>query len=377
MKSSRKIAFIKSGAFSFINDSIGLQLQKQFPLHEVITWDVSQLLLSSRFRLAAGVIEALYRHKFRICNDARDRLIQTGAAFRAIKFALQRHVCSSKFLFTFQTQSMWDASVPGIPHFVYTDHTELANSQYPGFDSKMLPGLWWIKLERTIYANATINFTMSSHVSRSLMCDYQCSPLRVQCVGAGSNAPLPHHFLANNSRFERKEILFVGREWERKGGPELLAAFNDVLKIHPDARLLIVGCAPAVSLPNVEVAGLIPLTDLPKYYERASLFCLPTRWEPFGVGFVEAMLAGLPIIGTDIGAVPDFVEEGDNGYRVAVGDTSGLARAMIDALSDPRRLATYGRASLAKAKAKYTWDAVGSRIQSIIARHLELSAVAA
>ena len=362
----RKIAFVKCGSFSHINASVEAQLRKHFPECEVVTLDVAEKLRRSKLALARGLWDGALRHGWKLRADLLDGVLQTPATFYFIQRWLAEAVRAPEFLFTFQTQSMWDASVPGLPHFVYTDHTEQANRQYHDFDPGQLKGAWWTALETQIYRHATVTLTMSSHVTRSLLQDYGCPPARVRRVGAGSNAPVTGAREIDSARYGRKEILFVGTDWERKGGPQLVAAFQKVRQRHPDARLKIVGCAPSLEVPGCEVLGRRSLAEVAQAYASASVFCLPTRQEPFGIVLIEAMLSGLAIVATDAGAVPDLVEDGVNGRRVALDDLEGLADALIRLLDQPDELEAQGRRSAHTARQGHTWDHVGARIRNEI-----------
>ena len=78
----------------------------------------------------------------------------------------------------------------------------------------------------------------------------------------------------------------------------------------------------------------MPLEEMHRHYQDAAIFCLPSRREPFGVAYVEAMHHGLPVIGTRIGAVPELVEDGVVGYVVEPGDVDALAAAIRRATTD-------------------------------------------
>lgn len=362
----RKIAFVKCGSFSHINASVEAQLRTQFPECEVVTLDVAEKLRCSGLALVCGLAQAAWYHGGKLRADPLDCALQTPTTFRFIQRWLARVVRAPEFLFTFQTQSMWDASVRGLPHFVYTDHTEQANRQYCDFDARNLQGEWWTKLETQIYDHAALTLTMSNHVRRSLLQDYGCPPSRALVVGAGSNAPVTADAGPGSARYRRKEILFVGTDWARKGGPQLVAAFEKVRTTHPDARLKIVGCSPPLDVPGCEVRGRLSLNEVARAYADASVFCLPTRREPFGIVLIEAMLSGLAVVATDAGAVPDLVEDGVNGQRVALDDIEGLARALTYMLNNPEKLEAMGRNSARQAEAQHTWDQVGARIRKAI-----------
>lgn len=136
-----------------------------------------------------------------------------------------------------------------------------------------------------------------------------------------------------------------------------------MLTVHPDAHLTIVGCSPQVNTPNCEVIGRVPLNEISYYYRRASIFCLPTKLEPFGIVFIEALSYQLPVVGTCIGAIPDFISQGENGYMVQPGQVSELAQALINLLDDPEKCRRFGERGRVIAQDKYTWHKVGSRMK--------------
>jgi len=367
----QKIAFVKCGSFSHINANVEAQLRRQFPECEVVVFDVREKLRRSPLAVVRGLAQGVVRHGLKkLRADPIDGVVQTPATFRFIRRWIADAAGGPEFLFTFQTQSMWDASTPGRPHFVYTDHTEQAARQYRDFEPRQLKGAWWTELETQIYQRATMTFTMSEHVSRSLREDYGVAAGRVARVGGGSNAPVETEVLPDSSRYRRKEIIFVGTDWERKGGPELVAAFQKILPRHPDARLRVLGCNPEIQLPNCEVLGRVPLAEVARAYATASLFCLPTRHEPFGIVLIEAMLAGLAVVATDAGAVPDLIEDGVNGRRVEPYDVEGLAATLSRLLDQPDVLETMGRRSARLAREQHTWEAVGARLRQAILPHV-------
>jgi glycosyltransferase involved in cell wall biosynthesis len=110
------------------------------------------------------------------------------------------------------------------------------------------------------------------------------------------------------------------------------------------------------------VLGRCPVDEVHRHYERADVFCLPTRREPFGVAFVEALHYGLPVVATRIGAVPDLVEHGVNGFLVDVGDVDGLATHLDRLLGDAALRHRMGMAGEQRARDRYTWAAVARRI---------------
>ena len=93
---------------------------------------------------------------------------------------------------------------------------------------------------------------------------------------------------------------------------------------------------------------------------------MPSRNEPFGVAFVEAMSHALPIVSTNIGALPDMVVDGSNGFLIQPGDVEGLAKALEALLGDADMRARFGRASWKMARERYNWPAVGKLLRQSI-----------
>jgi glycosyltransferase involved in cell wall biosynthesis len=289
--------------------------------------------------------------------------------FRRMSRLARRFVAQQPFDLTFQIQSLFDARVPDVPHFVYTDHTHLSNLDYPDFDRRTLRSADWLALERELYAGAAAVFTRSHHVSESLVNRYGCPAERVVCVGAGSNARISDEPPPERDS-QTPRILFVGVDWERKGGPELIEAFARVRASHPEARVTIVGCRPTVDEPNVDVIGYCPVESVHRHYRDASIFCLPVHREPFGVVIVEAMHHALPIVGTRVGALIDLVQDEVNGFLVAMGDVDALAACLDRLLSDPELRKKMGNRSRECARAGYTWPHVAEKMAATIAEIL-------
>jgi glycosyltransferase involved in cell wall biosynthesis len=378
---ARKIAFIKRGRFSYSNDRTLEQLRRHFPEHEIEVIDVVQDLLRWHpwvplVNLLA-VWRAFGRHMASGTLTIWNTFYHTPFIARQIRRLIlgQLGKRSGEFAFTLQTQSLYDAHLPGVPHFVYTDHTHLANLAYPSFDRAHLASPEWIDLEHEIYDNATLTFVMGSHVERSLVSDYGVAPGRIRCVYAGSNID-PAPVALENDGFRNGVVLFIGTEWERKGGPTLLAAFEQVRSQFPNARLIIVGCEPDLSSPGVEVRGRLPREEVKELMRRASVFCLPTRVEPFGIACIEAAQHGLPVVATRIGAIPDIVLHEKSGLLVEPDDCAGIATALGDLLSDPDRCRRFGECGRAHVLGRFTWDATGAKIASAIRECLKLTSTA-
>lgn len=137
----------------------------------------------------------------------------------------------------------------------------------------------------------------------------------------------------------------------------------------PDAQLVIVGTAAPAEEAGVTVTGILPPGEVAAQFRKASLFCLPSRLEPFGIVVAEAMHHGLPVVAARVGDIPSMVDDGVNGILVPPRSPEALAGALVRMLTDPDASARFAREGLRRAE-RYTWDGVAGRM----ARHFPRAA---
>jgi glycosyltransferase involved in cell wall biosynthesis len=217
--------------------------------------------------------------------------------------------------------------------------------------------------ERRVYDAADRIWTMSDALARSFREDFKQPPEKMATIYAGANNP-PSPIRVPGAA---PRILFVGKDHERKGSATLLEAFDLVRRAVPDAELHLVGGIPPDSArPGVITHGIISRAtvdgqrSLDQLFGSARVFCMPSRYEPFGIAFVEAMLAGLPCVGTRAWAMPEIIEDGETGWLVPDGSISELASVLITALRDPASSARMGALGRDRALRYFTWERVAS-----------------
>jgi glycosyltransferase involved in cell wall biosynthesis len=119
----------------------------------------------------------------------------------------------------------------------------------------------------------------------------------------------------------------------------------------------------------------VPLQDVARYYRGASVFCLPTLNEPFGLVFLEAFSYGLPVVATRIGAIPEIVAEGESGYLVSPQNSGELAQVLQLLLSDPARCERFGAFGRKMLGHRYSWQETGMKLATHIERTARLTRV--
>lgn len=161
---------------------------------------------------------------------------------------------------------------------------------------------------------------------------------------------------------DRQVILFVGSNMHRKGVPDLIKSAPGVIKEYPETQFVIVGndqlipqledlCAGLGVNLNFEFAGWRSQSELLGYYQQATLFIMPSLTEALGVTFLEAMAAGVPVIGTNVGGIPEIIQNGVNGLLVLTESPSAITEAINRLLADKQLredLAENARATLKK-----------------------------
>lgn len=155
-------------------------------------------------------------------------------------------------------------------------------------------------------------------------------------------------------------LLFCGQMIARKGLDVLLTAFARLAATAPHARLLLVGreaelpaalaAFPTALRGQVEFAGFQAPDDLPRFFARADVFVLPSRYDGWGVVVNQALGAGLPVLCSDqVGAGWDLVVEERNGLRFRAGEVEALLAAMQRVVREPALIEKWGAASRAAA----------------------------
>jgi starch synthase len=232
-----------------------------------------------------------------------------------------------------------------------------------------------LKYERELAQECDLIFVTGSFLKRSFVDVFGVDPSRVVVVGGGPNITGGTE-IDYSKTYDTGEILFVGIDFERKGGAQLLSAFSRVVQRFPTARLHIVGPR-HVSIP-VDIRdkiifhgyvsrqtseGAALFRDL---YHRCSVFVLPSRYEPFGISSLEAMLRQIPVVVTRGWGWLDTVKDGVNGFLVGRGNVEHLAETLLACLSDPDSLQRMGRAGREIILGNFTWDLVARRMHEAL-----------
>jgi glycosyltransferase involved in cell wall biosynthesis len=323
---------------------------------------------------------SLKKWKERFVQDALPVYLTSSSVFRQrSRISLnkaRRHMANCDVIFLPCPMYGMGLHVFGIPYVVFVSFTlSLSWREWPPWAPFSSAEAFQRRfaLERELYSNATKLLTSNENARLSLINDYGVRPDRVVNVGYGANVDgiPPPRDLGNR----RKNILFVGKDFRRKGGHVLVKAFPKVRESFNDATLTIIG--PSFDQPDAGGKGLRLLgyvgdrTKIYQEYQDATVFCMPSLCEPFGLVFLEAMAHSLPCVGTTVDAIPEIITDGVNGRLVPPGDPDALGDCLIEALSDAQTLTQMGRQARHTVLQRYLWE----NTANVISRELSTSLV--
>lgn len=116
---------------------------------------------------------------------------------------------------------------------------------------------------------------------------------------------------------------------------------------------------------RIEFLGNVNPDEVPKYLSQADIFVRPSRSEGLGSSFLEAMAAGLPIVATKVGGIPEFLKDYETGLFVKMDDPADVAEKISKLLADKALRKTLGEKGQRLVQEKYSWDKVALQMDKI------------
>jgi len=179
----------------------------------------------------------------------------------------------------------------------------------------------------------------------------------------------------------RPYVIFVGRITRQKGVPVLLRAASGLI---PEAQLVLLAGAADTQEQLAEVTELVdglratrsgvfwipemlPKHDVIQLLTHATVFAIPSVYEPLGIVNLEAMACGTAVVGSRTGGIPEVVADGETGLLVPAGEPEPLAAALNTLLSDPDRAAAMGQAGRKRAVSEFGWPAIAAQTADLYA----------
>lgn len=251
-----------------------------------------------------------------------------------------------------------------------SDATFAAMSNYYEEFTKIPSWLWHQgdDIERKVITKASACVLPSDWAKASAISNYGAEPTKVHLLKLGGNVKiLPNvtdEYLFNKFNGSCK-LLFIGKDWKRKGGDIVLAAFQKLRESHLDVSLSIVGCNPFdEKVPegievyeNLSKDNSDQLDTFNRLFSEASFFVLPTRAEAYGLVFAEAAAFGVPSLTSDTGGIPSVVEHGKSGILLPLGASGEeYAEKIVELWLDKDKLSAMSEFARKKYRDELNWD---------------------
>ena len=233
--------------------------------------------------------------------------------------------------------------------------------------------------ERRALANCDAAIYPSDWAANSAISDYGAPPEKIHVIPFGANVtvhdPKTVHDWIMARPFDAMRVLFVGRDWKRKGGDTVLQTCEALRRQKLNLRLDIVGIRECpVELPHYATNhGLLDKNDpaermqLERLLAEAHFFFVPSVAENYGMAFCEAAAYGVPSISTDVGGIATIVRDGITGYAFPLSaPPETYAEAMLSCFADPKVYRDVARSSFEIFQKELNWDVCGRRLLAVM-----------
>lgn len=267
-----------------------------------------------------------------------------------------------------------------IPVIYMTDATfQQLQGYYPSFSN--LAGYnikQGIALDKKAFEKSAHCMLASDWCKTSATHDYGINANKISVLPCGANLDkIPDAAELNFAPANTCRLLFLGVEWERKGGDITLAAFNKLQEKKMDASLHIIGCVPPNDISAEKNITVIPFLDknkeedfmkLHKIFLDTDFLLLPTRAECAGVVFSEASAYGIPSITTDTGGVSTYVKNGINGFTLPYNaDGAEYANIIAELYHDKEKFTALKQSSRHQYDTYLNWELWGRKFTELAA----------
>jgi len=264
------------------------------------------------------------------------------------------------------------------PQFVYQDQSvgqfiEYFEQHGVMADVRDVPSMHLLKsraeIEQHTYSSLSGVFTMSHWNARHVIATGSIAADRVHVVGAGINvaSDLPtQDDVVRRLEKDSRTVLFVGRHFHRKGGDVVVAGVERARQLSGQTiRLVVAGPTkwPMKGEPPawVDFIGDAPLERVQKELRSADVLALPSRFEAYGIAVLEALAAGVPVIGRNDFAMPEMIDAGRTGALVDGDTNEQFAKALLSVLGN-ETIAWETLRRAPEVREMHSWDAVARKM---------------
>jgi glycosyltransferase involved in cell wall biosynthesis len=236
------------------------------------------------------------------------------------------------------------------------------------------------KMEQRALSKCRMAIYSSEWAARTAIQNYDVNPEKVKVVPFGANiscdrSPADIVELVGRRSRDICKLLFLGVDWQRKGGELAVEVARMLIQRGIRAELHVVGCQPRGEVPDfVKVYGFLSKADaegkerLERVLSESNFLIVPSRAECYGLVFAEASSYGLPSLATDVGGIPTLIRNGKNGHIFPLDEGPAAYCDYIEVLfSSPDEYRELALSSFQEYSERLNWTSAGRKVRDLIA----------
>ena len=263
------------------------------------------------------------------------------------------------------------------PSIVSLDATPLQYDQFGGVYHHGQGPVWlesmkW-RMNRDCYEAARRIVAWAEWTKRGLVDDYQVPSEKIVVIPPGVNVSEWRRPEPRGTRSGPVRILFVGGNFERKGGLDLIQSFRALRDLGGELHIVTrdkIDPEPNVFVYNAMEPNSQPLKQL---FHSCDIFALPTFGDSLPLVLSEAGASGMAIVSTDIAGIPEIVRAGETGLLIRPGDTTALTEALRQLMTSADRRLALGSQALANTTQNFDAATNAQRLLDLIKAEADLA----
>jgi glycosyltransferase involved in cell wall biosynthesis len=401
-----KVAFVSQPGYAVLPPSGSLEIWTREVARRLADGHEVAVYASASPRTADGVHEGIEYRFIEHSGDARlARVLRLLWRLRPADRALFSSPLHPLLYWLRVALDIRRRGVDAVHVYNYSQAVPIIRRLNPGtlialhMQCEWLTQIHWRTIERRLHS-ADVVIGCSEHITEGVRSRFPGHAHRCRTIYNGVEIGAPVERRDPNGTVT---LLHVGRISPEKGHHLLVEALNDVVREHPQMRMVFVGeeslipadMAVAIS-PDPVVrslerfyagsylerirqamspelaertvfAGRVDHERTAEYYEAADIFVFPSLLESFGIPPIEAMAAGLPVISARTGGTVEVVVDGETGILVERDDPQALAAAIAELVPDAERRAALGQSGRARAESVFSWTRITEELERALA----------
>lgn len=218
----------------------------------------------------------------------------------------------------------------------------------------------WLLYSRLIKPGAIIAWSQRARLSA--IKQFTCKPEKIYVLPPFIG-PRPDNI---KDAGQKITIGFIGNDFERKGGPMLLEAFKILKGKYKNLHLNVITDRKIENGPGIKSSVKIERRELPdQFYSDCDIFILPTRADFFSMSILEAMSFGIPVITSNVYAMNEIINDGEDGFLIPPGDLEALLEKMSILIENKDLRKKMGAAAKNKTLQRFNPEITGKALKQI------------